>query len=320
MTVEIGQDAANADVLRVSEEMIANGSKSFAAAARLFAPQTRADAVMLYAWCRHADDVIDGQELGHAGALGTAASDGQPERLLELKRQTEAALNGAATDDPVFEALRQVVARNRIPHRHPQELLAGFEMDVRQRAYQTADDTLDYCYHVAGVVGVMMAMIMGVRDEAVLDRASDLGLAFQLTNIARDVIDDARAGRVYLPAEWLDEVGLSEVSAERREQWPALHGLALRLLQHAEPYYESSYAGLSALPFRSAWAVAAARRVYREIGEVLRTRGPQAWEQRVSTSKGRKAWLLALSLGDVLTTRFRGADSGPPRNGLYKRP
>ena len=320
MTVEIGQENAPGNVLRFSEEMIAKGSKSFSAAAKLFAPETRADAVMLYAWCRHADDIIDGQELGHARNGQSATPDGQLARLVKLKQQTEAALDGKTTDDPVFEALRKVVSRNRIPHRHPQELLAGFEMDVNHRRYRTADDTLDYCYHVAGVVGVMMAMIMGVRDEAVLDKASDLGLAFQLTNIARDVIDDARAGRVYLPADWLREAGIEDVRADQKDQWPALHGLAVQLLDQAEPYYDSAYSGLSSLPFRSAWAVAAARRVYRDIGSVLRTRGPDAWEKRVSTSKGRKVWLLALSLGDVLATRLKSPQVNPSRSGLYQRP
>ena len=191
------QSAAQEDVLATSEEMIAAGSKSFAAAARLFAPQTRADAVMLYAWCRHADDVIDGQELGHDAQ--TPERRAQDDRLAELKGLTRAALDGEHSTDPVFEALRQVVQRNQIPHRHPMELIKGFEMDVAGRTYHSEADTLDYCYHVAGVVGVMMAMIMGVRDEAVLDRASDLGLGFQLTNIARDVIDDAQ-GRACLPA------------------------------------------------------------------------------------------------------------------------
>src|SRR5690606_37267384 len=102
-----------------------------------------------------------------------------------------AALAGEPSDEYIFEALRRVISRHQIPHRHPQELLTGFEMDVEARRYRTIEETLDYCYHVAGVVGVMMAMIMGVRDKVVLDRACDLGIAFQLTNIARDVIDDA---------------------------------------------------------------------------------------------------------------------------------
>ncbi|MCR9137818.1 MAG: phytoene/squalene synthase family protein [Alphaproteobacteria bacterium] len=306
------------EVLRLSEEMIANGSRSFAAAAKLFAPATRADAVMLYAWCRHADDLIDGQDLGHHQQADFA--EGQAERLEELRQQTQAALNGNATDDPVFEALQQVVARNHIPHRHPLELIRGFEMDVEQRVYRTADDMLDYCYHVAGVVGVMMAMIMGVRDDAVLDRASDLGVAFQLTNIARDIIDDARVGRVYLPSEWLAEAGLEDIDPSNRKQWPVLHSLALRLLDRAEPHYASAYAGVSALPFRSAWAIAAARRVYRDIGRKLREGGPEAWEKRVSTSTRRKIWLMILSFGDVLLTRFSPSGQGPARAGLYQRP
>ncbi len=310
--------AMQPDVLANSEQMIAVGSKSFAAAARLFSPQTRADAVMLYAWCRHADDVVDGQELGHNTRL--AHDENANERLARLTADTRAALEGKRSDDPVFEALRQVVQRNRIPHRHPLELLKGFEMDVGGRVYASEEDTLDYCYHVAGVVGVMMAMIMGVRDEAVLDRASDLGLGFQLTNIARDVIDDARVGRVYLPGDWLRAAGIEEIDPDNPEQRKVLHGLALRLLEQAEPYYASAYAGLPALPFRSAWAVAAARRVYRDIGNQLRRQGHQAWDGRVSTTKARKVVLLGFALKDVIATRLVAADNGRNRTGLFNRP
>lgn len=318
MTMGPADTAIQPDVLANSEQMIAVGSKSFAAAARLFAPQTRADAVMLYAWCRHADDVVDGQELGHNAAL--PQDQDASERLDTLTADTRAALDGKRSGDPVFEALRQVVQRNHIPHRHPLELLKGFEMDVSGRVYVSREDTLDYCYHVAGVVGVMMAMIMGVRDGAVLDRASDLGLGFQLTNIARDIIDDARVGRVYLPAEWLRAEGIEQIDPDNTEQRKVLHGLALRLLDEAEPYYASAYAGLPALPFRSAWAVAAARRVYRDIGMQLRKRGYRAWEGRVSTSKSRKVVLLGFALADVIATRFVAANEGQDRTGLYHRP
>lgn len=316
MTTDSQDTAVAQDVLATSEDMIAAGSKSFAAAARLFAPDTRADAVMLYAWCRHADDVIDGQVLGHDAQIADPRA--QEQRLGVLKAQTQAALDGEPSEDPVFEALRQVVHRNRIPYRHPMELLNGFEMDVSGRTYRTEEDTLEYCYHVAGVVGVMMAMIMGARDEAVLDRASDLGLGFQLTNIARDVIDDANAGRVYLPAEWLEEAGLESVDPSDLTQRKALHRLAIRLVDTAEPYYQSAYHGLCDLPFRSAWAVAAARRVYRDIGNTLRNRGSEAWAGRVSTSKPRKVVLLALALIDVFATRLPG--SVPERGDLFQRP
>ncbi len=303
-------------IVAQSEQSIAQGSQSFAAAARLFDRQTRDDAVMLYAWCRHCDDVIDGQTLGHEQVADFR--EGQEARLQTLRQQTEAALSGASSGDYIFDALRRVVDRHQIPHRHPQELLTGFGMDVDDRSYRTIGDTLEYCYHVAGVVGVMMAMIMGAREPKVLDRASDLGLAFQLTNIARDVIDDARVGRVYVPAEILQRHGIVEIRADDRSQWPQVHAAAVDLLDLAEQYYASAYIGMSALPWRSAWAIGAARRVYRAIGSKLRAGGPAAWEKRVSTTKVEKVVLLGLALGDVVVTRFRREDK--PRTGLWQRP
>lgn len=303
-------------VVAHGESAIAEGSQSFAAAARLFDRQTRQDAVMLYSWCRHCDDVIDGQTLGHAQQADFRV--GQQQRLDLLRRQTAAALQGDRTEDPVFEALRRVVERHQIPARHPKELLAGFEMDVSNRSYTSISQTLAYCYHVAGVVGVMMAMIMGVKNAETLDRACDLGLAFQLTNIARDVVEDARAGRVYLPAELLARHGITAIDPEDMAQRPALHAAALELLDLAEAYYESAYVGLADLPARSAWAIAVARRVYRAIGEKLRAAGPSAWDHRVSTSKAEKSKLLVLSLGDVARTRVSKPEAS--RAGLWQRP
>lgn len=308
--------AAGDTVVSRSEAAIRDGSKSFAAAARLFDKETRDDAVMLYAWCRHCDDVIDGQTLGHDQQADFRA--GQAERLALLRRQTAEALEQGHTSDPIFEALRRVVSRRQIPAIHPQELLHGFEMDVEERRYETLDDTLDYCYHVAGVVGVMMAMIMGARDPEVLDRASDLGIAFQLTNIARDVVDDARMGRVYLPATLLRRHEVTRIAPDDPEQRRRLYGAAIDLLDIAEKYYASAYAGMSALPWRSAWAIAAARRVYRAIGSRLRAGGPSAWDRRVSTSRQEKLRLLGIALSDVAATRFKG--SAPPRDGLWNRP
>jgi 15-cis-phytoene synthase len=306
----------NDQVVSQSKMAIAQGSKSFAAAAKIFDRKTREDAVMLYAWCRHCDDVIDGQTLGHEQQADFA--EGQRARLNELKRQTAEALSASQIADPNFEALRRVVKRNNIPPRHLAELLAGFEMDVNHRHYETMNDLLEYCYGVAGVVGVMMAMIMGARDPEILDRASDLGLAFQLTNIARDVIDDARMGRVYLPAEMLARHGIVNVNTGEFEQRPKLHAAALELLDLADHYYASAYIGIGALPARSAWAIAAARRVYRDIGNTLRVGGPAAWENRVSTSTGRKYALLGLSLFDVIASRFIRRDDA--RIGLWQRP
>jgi phytoene synthase len=211
------------------------------------------------------------------------------------------------------------MARNDIPHVHAFELLKGFEMDANERVYRTVDDILDYSYHVAGVVGVMMAMIMGTRDAPTLDRACDLGLAFQLTNIARDVIDDANAGRVFVPQDLLLANGapVEPDLLAQRQYWPAAHDAAPGLLDVAEGYYASARTGIRALPFRCAWAISAALGVYREIGEVIRRDGPEAWMGRVGASSGRKIGLALIASGPALM-RARATDA--PRDGFYKRP
>ena len=296
---------------------IKKGSKSFALASRVLPPALRDDAAMLYAWCRYCDDVIDGQEMGHGQVADYKI--GQGERLEMLREKTRAVLNGEPTDDPVFAGLARVVKTHKIDHRHPMDLLKGFEMDAEERVYNSVDDILDYSYHVAGVVGVMMANIMGVRDAATLDRASDLGLAFQLTNIARDVIDDAKADRVFVPQDLLLGAGAPVDAGEQLDcaNWPALHKAACAQLDIAEKYYASAKVGIKELDFRCAWAISAALKVYREIGENLRKGGPQAWEGRVGASNGRK---IALALGAVGPAMGRKSVAITERLGFYERP
>lgn len=307
-------------LVEYSRLLIERGSKSFAGAAKLFTPPVRASAYMLYAWCRHCDDEIDGQELGFASARPDTRSP--QARLDELKHKTLRAMRGDASE-PIFQALQRVVAEHRIPRRHPLELLDGMAMDVDGRAYREIDDTLSYSYHVAGVVGVMMAMIMGVRDAATLHRASDLGIAFQLTNIARDVIPDARAGRVYLPGAWLADAGVEAAPASVAEpvNRPAVSQVTRRLLDTADVYYASAGHGLSHLPFRSAWAIAAARRIYRDIGAVVRAKGDQAWDERATVSRGRK--LAGVALGAIAAANARTLGrltEAPARPNLWTKP
>jgi phytoene synthase len=298
---------------------IQQGSKSFALASRLFDPATRDGAILLYAWCRHCDDQIDEQTLGFRAGQSLAGS--AEERLAALERETRRALAGEPVEEPAFAALQEVARRHDIPERHPLDLLKGFTMDVEGRRYETLDDCCRYCYHVAGVVGVMMAHVMGVRGEDPLDRASDLGIAFQMTNIARDVIDDAEAGRVYLPETWLLGKGVPPGDIARPEHRAAVHSVTERLLAEAERYYTSAEVGLARLPFRSAWAVAAARRVYRDIGRLVRQRGPRAWDRRASTGRARKILLALAAAGDAAAaTRRRSREAAEPRDGLWTRP
>lgn len=271
-----------------SREAIQKGSKSFAAAAALFDPETRADAEMLYAWCRHCDDVIDGQTLGH----GMSPVEDAPARLEALYAQTRAALAGEPPADPQFAAFQTVAQRRQIPKRYALDMIDGFAMDVEGRRYQTLDELLDYCWGVAGVVGTMMALVMGTKPDALptLRRAQDLGLAFQLTNIARDIVEDARNDRVYVPREWLAELGVPETAVADPAHRGAVAVMAKRLVDAAEPYYASARWGLRDLPVRCAWAIAAARGVYRQIGLDVVAEGDKAWDERVVVSGRMKAW------------------------------
>jgi phytoene synthase len=267
-----------AEEIAQSRTAINHGSKSFALASRFFSSQVREDATLLYAWCRYCDDMVDGEELG----MNAVAQDSQYVKVqLEiLRRQTENVLAGDAPENSAFAGLQHVVERYAIPHRFPLALIDGFLMDVRKRRYETLNDTLDYAYHVAGVVGVMMAYILGARSALTLRYAADLGIAFQLTNIARDVYEDARLERMYLPGLWLRQAGIPDGVFALREYPDATFVVVKRLLNAAEPYYESARWGLPPLGFRSAWAVAAARRVYRRIGLEVIKNGPQGLARR----------------------------------------
>ena len=167
----------------------------------------------------------------------------------------------------------------------------------------------------------MMAYVMGVRDEPTLDRATDLGLAFQLTNICRDVVEDAQVGRVYIPLDWLTEAGVPADRVAASEFRGAVFGVVRRILFEAERYYASAWLGISQLPPRSAWAIAAANAVYRDIGRLILERGPRAWDTRTSTSKARKISLVLGAGPRSWAARRWGKGPGDePRDRLWTRP
>ena len=249
-----------------------------------------------------------------------ASAENQAERLAQLRDKTKRALEGKA-EEPVFIALARVARRHGIPDRHPMELLKGFEMDVDGRVYETLDDTLDYCYHVAGVVGVMMAMIMGVRERPTLNRASDLGIAFQLTNISRDIIEDARGGRCYLPRQWLREAGLGEANLADPEHRLAVFQVTRGLLREADDYYRSALFGMQRLPLGAAVGIGAARRVYRNLERIVANRGEKAWDGRAIVGRSRK--LAAAFSGAVAALRAHTTlrvGYAPDRDGLWTVP
>ncbi|WP_373487285.1 phytoene/squalene synthase family protein, partial [Blastomonas sp.] len=251
-----------------AHDSIARGSKSFALASRLFDRTTRERAWLLYAWCRKCDDLADGQDMGH----GMSAVSDAHARVAYIRKQTELALAGSAVDDPAFAALALVAAECRLPHRIIFDVIDGFDLDAAEWRPRSAHDLYQYCYHVAGAVGLLMAIIMGVdpEDEATLDRACDLGLAFQLANIARDLSEDDAVGRCYLPVEWLVEADIPP--GQHMKPWlrPQLVNLAARLTVQSEAYEASARVGAEKLPLRARWAVLAAAGIYGDIARQVR--------------------------------------------------
>ncbi len=304
-------------IVATARESIARGSKSFSAASLLFDRPTRERAWLLYAWCRRCDDIADGQDHGH----GMSRVDDAPARLAELRAKTEAALAGEVVGDPAFDALRIVAAETALPPAWARDLLAGFALDAEEWRPRSEDDLYRYCYHVAGVVGCMMAVVMGVSpdDDETLDRACDLGMAFQLANIARDLDEDDRAGRCYLPVEWLVEMDVPPGEAMRPHYRSRIAVLARRMAERAAAFEASARVGTRALPTRSAWAVLAAADIYGAIGREVARRGERAWDRRVTTSGWQKIGFLARS-GVAARTRMRRYPAAPRDPSLWTRP
>jgi phytoene synthase len=315
--VQSGDVSSRAETVAAAQRSIALGSKSFAAASRLFDRETRERAWLLYAWCRACDDIADGQD--HGGDL-TRVSDPHA-RLAEITAKTEAALAGNAVGDPPFDALRIVAAETGMPHRFARDLVAGFALDAEDWRPRSEGDLYRYCYHVAGVVGCMMAVVMGVspNDDATLDRACDLGMAFQLANIARDIDEDDRGGRCYLPVDWLVEMDMPPGEHMKPPFRQRLAVLSRRLADRAAEFEESARYGAPALPFRSAWAVLSAAAIYGAIGRKVADGGEHAWDRRVTTSATEK---LRFILRGYVEARGRAARYPPtPRvETLWTRP
>jgi len=273
---------------------IVRGSKSFASASRLFDLKTRERVWLLYAWCRACDDIADAQDHGHA--LGEVTRPGR--RLATIRMLTRQALSGELTNHAAFDALFVLARETGVTQTMADDVIAGFALDAEGWKPRTEADMLRYCYHVAGAVGVMMAVVMGVSpdDEDTLDRACDLGLAFQLSNIARDIFEDDAAGRCYLPADWLDELGIppGEITAPAHRD--ALVTLTHRLGALVSTYEASARVGAARLAFRQRWAVLSASGIYGAIARKVARLGPRAWDRRVHTGKLAKAGFILRGL------------------------
>ena len=278
-------------------EILRVGSKSFYVAAALLPARVRASVTSLYAFCRVADEAVDG-----AGA--------SPDAVAGLRRRLDGAYAGHPADHPVDRSLSVVVRRHEIPRDVPDAMLEGFVWDLSGRAYDTISDVYAYSARVGSTVGVMVSAIMGARSPEALARAADLGLAMQMTNIARDVGEDARRGRLYLPAAWMAEAGLDPGAWLQRPRFSAELGRVVkRLLDDAARLYERARSGISLVPSDCRLAITSALMIYSDIGREIERAGYDSVSRRAFTSRTRKALLVARALG---RHRAGGSTSAEP--------
>jgi phytoene synthase len=270
------------------KQVLARHGKSFYWASKFLGVELADRAARLYQFCRYVDDLADGD-----------LPDRQ-ESLEDIRARLAGKELAAGLE---IEAFIVLANSNNIPLSAPSELLDGMLSDQNPTAVADEAELLRYCHAVAGTVGLMMCRVLNCVEPRADSFAIDLGVAMQLTNISRDVLEDAKMGRRYLPASWANftpaqiaKAGLEDEDTDCREQ--VAHGIA-RLLDLSEQYYASALLGIRLLPFRSRLSIAIALRVYRQIGWVLRRRNLAWWQGRVMVTGGEKALLSLRSLADL---------------------
>ncbi|HEY6725950.1 MAG TPA: phytoene/squalene synthase family protein [Polyangiaceae bacterium] len=274
-------------------DVLRRHGKSFFLAHALLPADARDAARVLYAWCRRADDLVDERPVEEAAPA-----------LVGLERELDGIYERRPQSDPLLAAFQEVVIANGIPKQYPSDLLRGFRMDLEGTVYETLLDSYQYCYRVAGTVGLMMCHVMGVRHPEALRHAVHLGIAMQLTNICRDVAEDWGRGRLYVP---LTLLGGRAPARGIQGSFPddlavPMASAVQRMLDVADQFYASADRGLRYLAPRSMWAVLVARLVYSSIGAVLRRRGCDVTRGRAYVPFPRKLWLMGRALGRVLAS------------------
>ena len=260
--------------------LLSHGSKSFYIASHFLPRALRESASGLYAFCRIADDLVD---------LG----DDPRQALVSLHQRLDLIYDARPENHPIDRVLSQIVIDHKLPRGLLDALLEGFEWDTDGRDYNTLAEVCDYGARVAGTVGVMMAVLMGVKDRTTLARAADLGVAMQLTNICRDVGEDARAGRLYLPSDLLRAAGI-DPDAFLRNPAPSaeLTHVIKQVLAEAQRRYELADEGIRQLPRSCRPGILAARRLYAEIGQTVAKNGYDSVSRRAVVSRVRKGRIL----------------------------
>lgn len=272
-----------------TRETLRRHGKSFHFASYFLDRQHVIRASRLYAFCRHVDDLVDTAPGASAAAYALNAFEGELAGHAPTSAQADDFLSLAAETGMDTEPARM--------------LIAGVRSDIGEVAVKTQDELLRYAYSVAGVVGLMMCDVLDVREDTARPFAIDLGIAMQLTNIARDIGEDARLGRRYLPEEWIGPIAPERLMFPDPGLQHQLRQQTRTLLDTAETYYRSARHGMGFLPARARFAILIAARVYREIGQKIARQGYVTWDRRVRVSAAEKGIVAARAAAAFVARR-----------------
>ena len=274
------------ETLAAAGRILAQKGRSFYWARRWLGKTHASRATRLYAFCRYLDDLAD-------------EATSQDEAQISLASAQQAIETGQTTDPVLLDGL-SLMNECSIEPLIVLELIRGIASDAD--SVRVADDAelMRYCYRVAGTVGLMMCRVLDVNEPAASAHAVDLGIAMQLTNICRDVTEDAKAGRRYLPAALIGELAPQDLIAPTQSIQPLLRRSLVKLLNRADLFYRSGELGLSYLPFRARCGILVAGRVYRAIGSRLWQRDGNYWMDRVVVSDWAKAGISVQALATQL--------------------
>ncbi len=285
-------------IVRESREVLSKHARSFRWASWFLPEDCRDDAAVVYALCRLIDDIADLAEDENVARV----------ELNKLRRE----LRAEEAARPLVAAFREVAARRNMSLEFADQLIEGVLSDLRTVRVKDDDEFLRYCYRVAGTVGLMMCGVLGVDERTALPHAIDLGVAMQITNICRDVLEDSQNDRVYLPESRLRAAGTSQEEILAGTADPnAVSKVVADLLQLADVYYRSADHGMRYIPARSRFAIVVAARLYRAIGLKLKSRGANPMNGRTWIPwYGKIRWTVIAAV-DYLSPEVSGSAHHP---------
>lgn len=291
-----GPNGAHIDPSHDSRAVLQRNGRTFYLASHLLGRVHASRAATLYAFCRYVDNLAD----------DAADCDAARRALVAVSE----ALTEGRSNNPWIAAMLVLQAQTRMPMSPPLALIAGVTSDLEPVRIADEARLIQYASSVAGTVGLMMCAVLDVHDERASPFALDLGIALQLTNIARDVGEDARMDRRYLPTSWVGDLAPSDILTPDAATQATLRDATRRLLELADRYYASGEAGLGFLPVRARLAILTAARMYRAIGARIAAADYRSWDQRAVLGSTAKAMHAAVAMASFpFTPRLHRRDA-----------